>query len=107
MTSLFIDLIFFLLNLAFVLWVAFIILFSNPSIWDFKLFISFDKFLNFLFNLEFLFRLCFIVFWLKAAELLIPVVGLVPLVVYLLCLSGEKLLTQLFSIENNLLIYTL
>ena len=59
MTSLFIDLIFFLLNLAFVLWVALIILFSNPSIWDFKLFISFDKFLNFLCNLEFLFLLRF------------------------------------------------
>ena len=35
-------------------------------------------------------------------ELPIPVVGLVPLVIYLLRLSGEKLLTQLFSIENNL-----
>ena len=50
-TSLFIDLIFFLLNLAFVLWAALAMLFSSFSIWDFKLFISFDKFLNFLFNL--------------------------------------------------------
>ena len=38
-------------------------------------------------------------------KLLIPVLGLVPLVIYLLRLSGEKLSTQLFSIENNLLIY--
>ena len=58
-TSLFIDLIFFLLKLAFILWVVLVILFSNPSIWDFKLSISFDKFFNSLFNLEFLFLLCF------------------------------------------------
>ena len=61
MTSLFIDLIFFLLKLAFVLWAALAILFSNPSIWDFKLLISFDKFLNFLFNLEFLLCLALVV----------------------------------------------
>ena len=108
-TSLFIDLIFFLLNPTFVLWAALAILFSSSSIWDFKLSISFDKFLNFLFNLEFLFRHALVVSLLglplKAAELPIPVVGLVPLVVYLRL--GEKLLTQLFSIENNLLIYAL
>ena len=108
-TSLFIDLIFFLLNPAFVLWAAFAILFSNSSIWDFKLSISFEKLLNFLFNLEFLFLLRFSCLWLgrlqKTAELPIPVLGLAPLVVYL-CL-GEKLLTQLFSIDNNLSIYAL
>ena len=59
LTYLLTYLIFFLLNPVFVLWAALAILFSNPSIWDFKLSISFDKFLNFLFNLEFLFRLCF------------------------------------------------
>ena len=58
-TSYFIDLIFFLLNLAFIPWAALAILFSNSSIWDFKLSISFDKFLMFLFNLEFLFLLRF------------------------------------------------
>ena len=58
-TSLFMDLIFFLLNLALVLWDVLVILFSNPSIWDFELLISVDKTLNFLASLEFLFLLCF------------------------------------------------
>ena len=99
-TSLFIDLIFFLLNLAFVLWVALAILFSNTSILGFKLFISFDKFLNFLFNLEFLFLLRFSCLLVKGCR-----TSNFGCWVGSSCrLSGEKLLAQLFSTENNLLI---
>ena len=55
--SLFMDLIFFLLNLALVLLDAFTILSSSSSIWNFKLSFSFPKFLNFLASLESLFHL--------------------------------------------------
>ena len=56
--SLFILLIFFLLNLALVFSDALVILSFKESIRDFKLSISFSKFLNFLFSLESLFFLC-------------------------------------------------
>ena len=63
--SLFILLIFFLLNLALVLSDALVILSFKESIWDFKLSISFSKFLNFLFTLQSLFLLRLVVFLLK------------------------------------------
>ena len=58
LASLFMDLIFFLLNPALVLWDALVILSSRASIWDFKLLFSSSKFLNFLASLESLFCLC-------------------------------------------------
>ena len=57
--SLFMDLIFFLLNLALVLSDALIILSFKASIWDFKLSISASRLLNFLASLESLFCLPF------------------------------------------------
>ena len=59
LTSLFMDLIFFLLNPALVLSDALVILSFKASIWDFRLLISASKLLNFLASLESLFRLCF------------------------------------------------
>ena len=56
--SLFMDLIFFLVNLALVLLDAFVILFSSFSIWDFRLLISASRLTNFLASLESLFHLC-------------------------------------------------
>ena len=58
MASRFIELIFFLLNPALVLWDAFVILSSSSSIWDFKLSFSASKFF-FLASLESLFHLHF------------------------------------------------
>ena len=55
--SLFMDLIFFLLNLALVLLDALMILSFKASIWDFRLLISASRLLNFLVSLESLFRL--------------------------------------------------
>ena len=55
--SLFMDLIFFQLNLALVLLNDLVILSSKASIWDFRLLFSFSKFFNFLASLEFLFHL--------------------------------------------------
>ena len=52
------DLIFFLLNPALVLWDALVILSSKTSIWDFKVSFSLSKFLNFLASFESLFHLC-------------------------------------------------
>ena len=57
-TSLFMDLIFFLLNPALVLLDALVILSFKTSIWDFRLSISAFRLLNFLASLESLFRLC-------------------------------------------------
>ena len=58
-TSLFMDLIFFLLNPALVLSEALVILFFKASIWDFRLLISASRLLYFLDSLESLFRLHF------------------------------------------------
>ena len=55
--SLFMDLIFFLLNLALVLLEAYVILSFKASIWDFRLSISASRLTNFLASLESLFRL--------------------------------------------------
>ena len=57
--SLFMDLIFFLLNLALVLSDALVILSFKVPIWDFRLSISASRLTNFLASLESLFRLCF------------------------------------------------
>ena len=125
------DLIFFLLNLALVLLEAFVILSSSSSIWDFKLSFSASKFLNFLTSLEPLFHLhlsCLLV----RVGCLVSVCGSHSgsQVDICRCLCGggalgphftmgkeasvvsvhypkEKLLTQLFSIENNFSIYAL
>ena len=70
--SLFMDLIFFLLNPALVLLDALVILSFKASFWDFRLSISFSKFLNFLASLESLFRLRLSCLFVK--ELLIRVV---------------------------------
>ena len=136
--SRFMDLIFFLLNLALVLLDALVILSSKASIWDFRLSISATKFLNFLASLESLFLLCFICLLVRGTSnsgcssyqvdicggrfgsqvaprretsvkqvLHVPVgVGKEASVVSF-HYSGEKLLTQLFSTENNLSIYAL
>ena len=56
--SLFMDLIFFLLNPALVLLDALVILSSKASIWDFRLLISAFRLTNFLASLESLFHLC-------------------------------------------------
>ena len=56
--SLFMDVIYFLLNLALVLLDALVILSFKVSIWDFRLLISAPRLLNFLVSLESLFRLC-------------------------------------------------
>ena len=66
--SLFILLIFFLLNLALVLSDALIILYFKESIWDFKLSISASSLLNSLFSLESLFRLCLSCLFVKGAS---------------------------------------
>ena len=59
LTSLFMDLIFFLLNLALVLLDALVILSCKASICNFRLLISASRLLNFLASLESLFRLRF------------------------------------------------
>ena len=56
--SLFMDLIFFLLNLALVLSDALVILSFKVPIWDFRLLISASRLTNFLASLESLFCLC-------------------------------------------------
>ena len=66
--SLFILLIFFLLNLALVLSDALVILSFKESIWDFKLSISASSLLNSLFSLESLFLLCLSCIFVKGAS---------------------------------------
>ena len=59
LTSLFMDLIFFLLNLSSVLSNDLVILFFKAPIWDFRLLLSASRLLNFLASLESLFCLRF------------------------------------------------
>ena len=66
--SLFILLIFFLLNPALVLLDALIILSFKASIWDFRLLISASRLLNFLASLESLFHLCLSCLLVKGAS---------------------------------------
>ena len=67
-TSLFMDLIFFLLNPALVLLDALVILSFKASIWDFRLLISTSRLLHFLASLESLFHLRFSCLLVKGAS---------------------------------------
>ena len=66
--SLFILLMFFLLNPALVLLDALVILSFKASIWDFRLLISASRLLNFLVSLESLFHLCLSYLLVKGAS---------------------------------------
>ena len=125
--SLFMDLIFFLLNPALVLLDALVILSSKASIWDFRLPISASRLTNFLASLESLFHLrlsCLLVRGVSNSGCLDSLCGSlcgfqvaplgapwretsVEVSVVSVHYSGEKILTQLFSTENNFSIYAL